>query len=144
MPSNRYWDKRALERMSMYQRDADKVVATITRAYDKGLADIKSEIQQIFRRFAEDGKMTDAKARRILNQRIPNPLMTLAKKIYPRLKNDKTKRWLLNKMNAPAYRARISRLEALKENIYIQSKVIADVEITASTQGYINTINNAY
>lgn len=51
---------------------------------------------------------------------------------------------MLNRLNAPAYAARITRLQALKENAYLQSKVIADAEIRASTAGYMATIHDAY
>lgn len=144
MPSNRYWDKRAMERMALYHRDADKVVATITRAYDKGLADILSETEQIFRKFAKDGGMTDAAARKLLNEPISRAEWEAIKDKIKDVKDAKIRRRLLNRLNAPAYRARISRLEALKANIYVQSKIIADVEITASTAGYTTSIQQAY
>ncbi|MBD2861610.1 minor capsid protein [Paenibacillus oceani] len=80
----------------------------------------------------------------MLNQQIPNPLLSFAKRMYPRVKNERIRRWMLNRMNAPAYRARITRLQALKEQVYLQSKMIADAEITASTVGYVRIINQAY
>lgn len=142
--SNAYWDKRALERMAMYQRDADRVVRTITQAYNKGASDIQSEIQVIFDKFAKDGELSPKQAQRILNEPISRKEWGTIKEQIKDVKDKKLRRRLLNKLNAPAYRARISRLEALKANVYIHSKKIADVEITASTQGYINTINQAY
>ncbi|EJW14294.1 minor capsid protein [Paenibacillus alvei] len=141
---NTYWDRRALQRMKEYHRGADSTVYIITAAYDRAVHDINMEIEKIFRTFGADGQLDPKKARKILNQYIPNPLLKLAKIIYPKLKNDRIKRWLLNKMNAPAYRARITRLQALKENVYLQSRLIADVEIEASTKGYVRTMKEAY
>lgn len=133
-----------MERMAEYHRSADSTVLTITNAYDKAQNDIQTEINKIFEVFAKNGKFNQIEAERILNQYIPNPLLALAKRIYPSVKNEGIKRWLLSKINAPAYRARITRKEALREQIYLQSKVIADVEITASTTGYIKLIKDAY
>jgi len=142
--SNAYWDKRSLQRMAEYHRSADSTVRTINRAYDQSVADINEEIEKIFRTFGANGQLDPAEAKRILNQRIPNPLLKLAKKIYPGIRDKKTRRWLLTRMNAPAYRARITRLEALRESVRIQSKVIADVELTTSNAFYMKTIREAY
>lgn len=133
-----------MERMAEYHRNADTTVNTVTNAYDKGQKDIQNEINKIFNTFSKNGQLDPAEAKKILNQRIPNPLLKIAKKTYPKIKDERIRRWLLARMNAPAYRARITRLEALKEQIYLQSKVIADVEIQASSKGYMKTVNNAY
>jgi len=133
-----------MERMAEYHRSADSTVRTVTNAYDKAQKDIEIEINKIFRTFSKNGQLDPTEARKILNQRIPNPLLKMAKKTYPKIKDEKIRRWLLTRMNAPAYRARITRLEALKEQIYLQSKVIADVEIQATTKGYMKTTNEAY
>lgn len=142
--SNAYWEKRSLERMTEYHRGADATIQTVSNAYDKAQKDIQSMIDRIFGTFGTNGQMDPVKARKILNQRIPNPMLSLAKKMYPKIKDDRIRRWMLAKMNAPAYRARITRLEALKENAFLQSKIIADVEITAGTNLYIKTMKDAY
>jgi SPP1 gp7 family putative phage head morphogenesis protein len=141
---NSYWEKRALERMAEYHRSANSTVTVVTKAYDKSIQDIQTEIEKIFKTFGKNGQLDAGQAKKLLNQKIPNPLLVMAKKLYPRIKDKKIQRWLLNRMNTPAYRARITRLEALKENAFLQSKVIADAEITASTFGYMKTIKEAY
>ncbi|WP_127539380.1 minor capsid protein [Paenibacillus illinoisensis] len=140
--SNAYWDRRAQQRMAEYHRDADTTIRTVTRAYQRAQKDIQFEIDQIFKTFSKD--MDPKRAKRFLNQKIPNPLMKLAQKWYPLVENEQIKRWLLARINAPAYRARISRLQALKEQIALQSKLIADVELTASRSGYMKTIRKSY
>lgn len=133
-----------MERMDKYHRSADSTVKTVSAAYDKAQKDLQLEIDKIFEVFGANGQITPEKARKILNQKVPNPLLNLAKIIYPKIKDPRIKRWMLTRMNAPAYRARITRLEALKETIFLQSKAIADAEIQASTVGYMKTINDAY
>jgi SPP1 gp7 family putative phage head morphogenesis protein len=133
-----------MQRMAQYHRAADSTVSTINQAYDKAIRDIRAEIDKIFYTFGKNGQMDPAQARKVLNQQIPNPLLSFAKRMYPRVRSERIRRWMLNRMNAPAYRARITRLQALKEQVYLQSKMIADAEITASTAGYVRTINEAY
>jgi SPP1 gp7 family putative phage head morphogenesis protein len=130
--------------MATYHRSADATVQTITKSYDKANKDIQSEIEKIFSTYGTNGRMDPITAKKVLNQRIPNPFLSLAKMVLPKVQNEKVKRWILSRVNAPAYRARITRLEALKESVFLQSKLIADAEITASTAGYIKTINEAY
>lgn len=142
--SNAYWDKRSLQRMAEYHRGADTTIQTVTNAYDKAQKDIQSMIDQIFVTFGSNGQMDVATARKVLNQQMSNPLLQIAKREYPKIKDERIRRWMLARMNAPAYRARITRLEALKENAYLQSKIIADVEITAGTNLYIKTMKDAY
>ncbi|WP_197074544.1 minor capsid protein [Geobacillus kaustophilus] len=143
-PSNEYWERRARQRMASYQREAEATIRTITRAYDKAIRDIQDEIVRIFNRFAKDGQMTPEEARRLLNEPMNRSEWEEIKAKIAEIEDPKNRRQLLNRLNAPAYRARITRLQALKEQIYLQCKIIADAEIRASTEGYIGTINEAY
>lgn len=144
MKNNEYWVKRANQRMKSYHQDTDKTIALITKAYEKAQKDIQQQIDNIFETFARKGELTPEKAKKILNERIPNPLLNIAKRIYRQTKNEKLKKWLLKRINAPAYRARITRLEALKESVYLRIKELADVEISLSESSYLRTISEAY
>lgn len=142
--NNAYWDKRSMQRMAEYHKGADATVQTVTNAYDKAQKDIEASVQTIFDRFATDGNLTPDEALKMLNEPISKVEWNSIKSKINNIQDPAIKRQMLNRLNAPAYSARITRLEALKENTYIQSKIIADTEITASTTGYINTIDDAY
>lgn len=142
--SNAYWEKRANARMEYYHRNFDKTINTVTRAYDKAIEDINKEIQDIFERYSDNGILSPTEARTILNTPISRAEINELKNTISTIEDERIRKQLLSRVNAPAYAARITRLQALKEKIYIESKKIADVEIQASTEGYIETINNAY
>lgn len=139
-----YWKGRAEKRMDRYHRDSDATVATVNRAYKKAQKDIIEEMHTIFTRFAIDGSLSPGEARQILNEPISRQEWNRIKKKIDTVQDPKIKRQLLTRLNAPAYRARISRLQALKENAYVQSKIIADVEIRATRADYMRTIDTAY
>ncbi|ATP40706.1 hypothetical protein CSE16_11970 [Solibacillus sp. R5-41] len=141
---NGYWDKRSMERMAEYHRSADATVQTVNKAYEKAQQDIAAETQKIFDKFAKDGKLSTEEARKILNEPISKAEWNEIKAKIKDIKDPKIKRQMLNRLNAPAYAARITRLEALKENTYLQSKIIADAEIRETTTGFAQTINDAY
>lgn len=139
-----YWKGRSEKRMDRYHKDAAPTVATINRAYNKAQHDITDETAKIFNRFAIDGGLTPGEARKILNEPISKNEWNRIKQKMAKVKDPDIKRQLLTRLNAPAYKARITRLEALKENAYIQSKLIADVEIRATRARYMQTIDDAY
>lgn len=142
--SNSYWKNRANERMAEYHRNSDATINKINAVYDKAIKDINEDINNIFYNFIKSNELSDKEARKLLNSKIPNPIIKLMKKISSYIKNDDIKKILLSRVNAKAYKARITRLEALKESIYINTKLIADIEINESTKLYTNNIKKAY
>ncbi|MCL6458060.1 MAG: minor capsid protein [Gorillibacterium sp.] len=144
IPSDGYWAKRAEQRMVSYHRSADTTIHTVTNAYDKATADLTEEINRIFRTFGKNGQLTPAEAHELLNKPISPQEWGKLKVKLGKIKDPDIRRQVLTRLNAPAYRARITRLQALQEQVYLQSKLIADVELAASTTGYVNTIKDAY
>lgn len=130
--------------MVEYQRGADSTIGLISQAYDKSIRDIEQEVRQIFNKFATDGKLAPDEARKLLNTTISRKDWEELKSKVTRIQDPAIRRQILNQLNAPAYAARITRLEALKANNLIQARLIADAEIRLSTRGYIGTINEAY
>lgn len=130
--------------MDEYHKDSDRIIGKVLEAYQAAIDDINSDMDKIFDTYSRKGSFSGDKDIKYLNQKIPNFLLSTMKKVYPRIKNEKARKWILAKINAPAYRARITRLEALKESLYLRSKQIADVEIRMSTYGYTSIINSAY
>lgn len=144
MRTNRYWANRASARMLQYERGATSTINTVSRAYDRSIKVLEKEIEKVFSKYAVDGSLSPAEAKAFLNEKISSQVLDSLKDNLKTVKDPDIRRQLLNQLNAPAYRARITRLQALKEQVYIQSKIIADAEIHASTIGYIDTINDAY
>lgn len=144
MKNNKYWANRAKERMNDYHRNSDKTIRLITKAYDKAIKDIEKEIQKIFNKFAKDGELSPEEARKILNEKVSSKELDEIRGIVYTTENEEIKRYLISRLNGPAYKARMTRLEALKERVYVGCKRIADVEIQASERQHIDTINQAY
>ncbi|MDT8715449.1 minor capsid protein [Clostridium sp. 19966] len=142
--NNKYWQGRADARMATYHKDNDTVVNTINRAYDKAISYINTEIKKIYDKFSIDGNLSPTEAKQILNSYIDKKEIEALKFTVSAIQDIDLKKYLLSRINAMAYKARITRLQALKESIFIESKELAETEIKQSTSGYIDTINNAY
>lgn len=142
--SEAYWNKRANERMASYHRDSDETIRKITSAYDKAVKDINGDINNIFYKYMKDSDLSEKEVRKLLNSKIPKKeLNDIRAKIHG-IQDEELKRYMMAQLNAEAYKARITRLEALKESIYINTKLVADVEIKQSTKLYTDNIKKAY
>lgn len=144
MKSNQYWKDRANERMAEYHKNSDKTIFKINNAYDKAIEDINNDINKIFYKFATDGDLSEEDARILLNSKIPKKELDEIRAKINFIEDTDLKKYLMSQLNADAYKARITRLEALKESIYINTKKAADVELQQSQLGYINNIKESY
>ena len=142
--SNAYWNKRANERMASYHKNSDETIRKITKAYDKAIKDINDDIHKIFYKYQIDGDLSTAEARDLLNSKIPKRELNRIRSKIHSIENEDLKRYMMAQLNADAYKSRITRLEALKESIYINTKLAADVEINQSEKLYTDNINEAY
>lgn len=144
MKNNAYWTRRANLRMEEYHKNSDSTIKKISAAYDKAIKDINEDINKIFYKYQLDSGLSTTEVRELLNAKIPKKeLDSIRKRIY-NIQDEELKRYMMAQLNAGAYKARITRLEALKESIYINSKLAADVEINQSTKLYTDNIKRAY
>lgn len=144
MKSNQYWKDRANERMAEYHKNSDETVFKINNAYDKAIEDINNDINKIFYKFATDGELSETDTRILLNSKIPKKELDEIRAKINFIEDADLKKYLMSQLNTDAYKARITRLEALKESIYINTKKAADVELQQSQLGYINNIKESY
>lgn len=144
MKNNQYWSNRSKERMMQYHKDSNNTINIIHKAYDKAIKDIEKDIKNIHDNLAINGQLSLEDTKQLLNTKVSKKEMEELRRLISSMEDPDTKKYLLARLNAPAYRARMTRLEHLKESIYTKTKQLASVEIQASTSQYIDTINQAY
>lgn len=142
--SNAYWKRRSNLRMESYHKSSDETIHGINNAYDKALEDINKDINKIFFKFQSDSGLSIGETKGLLNSKIPNKELESIRARIHGIQDKELKRYMMAQLNANAYKARITRLEALKESIYINTKLAADVEINKSTKLYTDNIEKAY
>lgn len=142
--SNAYWKKRSNLRMESYHKGSDETISKINAAYDKALEDINKDINKIFFKLQSDSGLSIAETKGLLNSKIPKKELDSIRARIRGIQDKELKRYMMAQLNANAYKARITRLEALKESIYINTKLAADVEINKSTKLYTDNIEKAY
>ncbi len=139
-----YWEKRANERMHSAHKKAGKTVKGASKYYKQAEAEILNEYDKLLVRFIGDNGITPIQAKAILNQTISEMEYNSLKYLRKTVLDEKKQAKMLLYLNSPAYKARITRLEALKEEIRLKYKQVAIKEIQASTGHYRSTIEDSY
>lgn len=129
MRSDLYWEERALQREEYARRASTRAIKTKTvKLYAKAQKDLDARINRIFSRYAANGELTPEEVRRMLNTKEAEAELEALRKELNNIKDPVIKRKALARLNAPAYAARINRLEALKANIETETALLADRE----------------
>lgn len=130
--------------MAEYHRQHDAVIRHIIAAYNRGQEDVLESVERMFGKYIRDTGLTPEEARKLLSEPISRREWERIREQYLKAKDPEIRRKLLARLNAPAYAARITRRQALQADMYIKSKLIADAELSLSSQAYMNTIREAY
>lgn len=129
-----YWKRRAEEGMLVAQAQADRRLDTIGRAANQAQAYLSQEARKIFRTFAGRFDLTDEQAREELAKPITRAEYDSLLARIATLPEGESRRQLEIRANSGAYAYRISRAEALRENIAVETARMAGVtqqELTA-------------
>lgn len=142
--SNKYWTKRAEDNVKNYNVDVDYTMKVLNNAYNSSLDDINKQIKNIYDNFKIGSGLSSTEIRDLLNTKIsPKEMNSLRRQIYS-VKDEELKKYLLAKYNSQAYRARITRLEAIKQNLYVETKKLYPIELIKNTKLFTDLINKAY
>ncbi|MGL4571848.1 MAG: minor capsid protein [Clostridium sp.] len=142
--SKSYWENRANERMDGYHKNTNETIYKINKAYDRAIANINSDIRRIFSRYFLSYGLSKTEARDLLNSFISKKELKNIRDQIKIIKDEDLRKYLMAQLNYSPYKARITRLEAMKESIYINTKILAQEEFRQSTSDYVNNINIAY
>lgn len=140
-----YWEERSTELMQRLEKGTENTINSLIQAYEKATRDINKEITKIFNNYAKDGVLSKETLQQLLTTKETD---TYYKNLLSVINNDITddniKKKLLAKYNAPAYSYRISRYEALQQNIDVELKKLANLEQQITEIRYVDTIKEGY
>ena len=120
----RYWEKRSIDLEKLIQEKNDKTIIKVNRYYENIFKELNAQIGKIFSTYATEGQMTIEEALKLLNTQQTKEVYNTLKRIYDRTDNEEIKQDILNRLNAPAYAARIARIEAMRDLIYSEAQNI--------------------
>ena len=140
-----YWEKRSTELMKRLEKGTENTINSLIKAYEQATKDINREITKIFQNYAKDTGLTKENLQQLLSKKESEVYYkNLLEVINNGITDENIKKKLLAKYNAPAYSYRISRYEALQQNIDVELKKLANIEQQITEIRYVDTIQEGY
>ncbi len=139
-----YWERVALLREISAQKHAGRAEAELRRVYSGTVKDIDGEIRKIFNRYSKDLDLTREEAERLINAGISDETSLKLQELLAATEDPQQRNELMKRIHARAYGARISRLEAVKQNIYLYFAEKGIREIEATRPVYNTIVEESY
>lgn len=130
--------------MDEYHKDNDKVIGKVLEAYQGSIDDINKQMSDILKTFTASNKISLEEAKQYLTTAESKDFIENLKNTIANVQDEDLKAEMLRQINTPAYRARLTRLQAMKEKLNIECKALADIQVREIEKGLINTANTAY
>lgn len=143
-PSN-YWEKRATKLIKDLEAGTQYTINDLIEIYEQATKNINKEIENVFKNYAKDTNLNKEALTSLLNKKeTKKHYENLLKVINSDIVSAEVKQKLLTKYNAPAYSYRISRLQAIQDNIDVELNKLAELEQQITKSRYVKTIDDAY
>lgn len=127
-----YWDKRAARRLTDAEKQSEAYIKRVNKIYDQAQRNIQRDIENIYANYSKATGMDVQSLKELLTK-------TETDKLWDELKAKG-----LDKYVKDNYKARITRLEQLKAQIYAKAKEIAPKEQQINTDCYKNVLGDSY
>ena len=142
--NEQYWKNRAAQRMWEYMQSAEETADEAAKLYQKAAAYLNQEIDGIFEKYMTKHNLSEREAYELLNQMTDRAsIQELLQKLQNGAK-DTEKEQLIQKLEAPAYRARIERLEQIQSQLDQIMRNVYQQELALSTSHYAALAEEAY
>lgn len=143
MNNQDYWKNRAAWRMYESMEKAEGAADDIAKVYMQASKYLQLGMKGVFEKYQTGHKLSAAEARHLLDSMDSATVQEMLQKLK-RGESEKSKRELLAELEAPAYQARISRLEELQKQIDSVMQDIYHQEQQISTAFYERLAEEAY
>lgn len=130
MKNNSYWENRAAWDMYHRMQDAEETADQLARIYRNASMLLTNKAKDIFEKYMTKHGLSETQAWNLLNTMQDKNSLEELRNALKNKDSDKTKQELLQELEAPAYRARMERLQDLlqqmdtvMQNVYHQEQL---------------------
>lgn len=142
--SEKYWADRAAQQMWDYMQDAEKTADEVAKLYLNSARYLQKTIDGIFTKYMTKHGLTEKEAKELIGRLYDRTsIRELLQKLQAAEDTEERKKFL-REVEAPAYQARIQRLEALQEQIDLIMQNIYQQEKKISTRHYTGLAEKVY
>lgn len=130
--------------MFSYIDKADKIADVVGNAYLNATKYLQGEAEKVFEAYRRNTGLSEHEAKQLLSK-VGNKLdYESFKRVYNKVKDPEIRKTLLAQLDAPAYRARLQRLEGLRKKVLEQCNEIYGVELKEANKHLFELANDAY
>ena len=112
-----YWERRQVNRLFGYMQSAEDTADQIAKLYQTASGYISNQMDKIFRRFRRKHGLSETEARRLLAQLQDSTSLAELKALLGQSKDKEEIAELLAELEAPAYQARLERLQQTQNQL---------------------------
>lgn len=130
--NSKYWDKRAISRLSDAEKQGEEYSKRVQKIYDKANRNIQKDLDDVYRAYSNDTGLDVQSLKELLSK-------SETDKLWKELEAKGLDKYIKNN-----YKARISRLEKLQAQVYSKAMEIYPQEQLEHTMCYEGVINSSY
>nr|DAZ12943.1 MAG TPA: minor capsid protein [Caudoviricetes sp.] len=139
-----YWVRRTAALEAALHSIAESKADEIIRAYERSIDGINRDIRKVFSEFTAITALSKEEGQRLLNAADSDMLYQDLLKLLQDTDDPAIQADIMSRINAQAYGARITRLEAVKASAYIQLRRVANQAAKVQNTLYANTLQKSY
>ena len=143
MKNKKYWQERAVWNMYDSMEEAEGIADEVAKVYMQSSKYLQLHMENIFEKYKKEHRLSDAEARLLLENADSMKVQELIRKLENG-EESRSKKELLAELEAPAYQARIERLNRLQSQIDDIMQRVYGQEQKISTAFYESFAKQAY
>lgn len=129
MSGGGYWDRRRAALEALTDQRCRLTAGEIARLYDRALDSILRRVDRLFQRFVQGYHLPPEQAMALLTTTQTREARAALQELFDSCEDAALREELRARLDAPAYAYRISRLEALRDQVYFDAKAIGVKEV---------------
>lgn len=139
-----YWERRNIDAEQKINDGAIKIEEAVAKAYRQAQTYLTQKVRKLFARSQQRSGLSEDEAKRILNQTTSVEELAELRKLSKQIKDPELQAAAKNRLQALAFKERITRAEDLKAKSFLVSKQVADVQLEKQTEFYVDAIHESY
>lgn len=144
MKSLDYWIERGKRREAAADLRSRKTASEIGSLYQAALRSIQSRITKLYRRYTEGYGLTPEQADALLSVQETRETRRELEALLEQCTDRALEQEIRAKLDAPAYAYRISRLEALRDQVYFDAKSVGMGEVALGEKALADIYEDSY
>lgn len=143
-PNKKYWIDRSVQLEQAIQENAEPAIKAIQDAYLEAVKQINEDMKAVVRGLSKASVITEDEAEKLLNEAQSRKQYKDLIRLYDETEDERVKKDIALKINRQAYGARMTRLEALKQNVYNHLMRAQNTEIAQHKALHAETLQHSY